>query len=189
MAKQIDSVARGLPRAIRASLVEVGTRGERLVKEGYLSGNRLAVRSGRLRASVTMAVSDAPPTMELAAGRARGAPVRYAQMLEDGGVIVPKRGKFLAIPVRGGPAMTASGVTKAGWESPRTAPVKLRFVRTVRGGILVLDKAKSSTVVYRLVRSSTIKGRHYMRDAGALVTEAFPLVLSTRIAALFGAAA
>ena len=188
MAADLQRVARGLPNAIRASLVEVGTRGERLVKEGYLSGNRLAVRSGRLRNSVTTAITDAPPTMELAAGRARGAPVRYAQVLEDGGVIVPKRGKFLAIPVRGGPATTAAGVTKAGWESPRTAPVKLRFVRTVRGGILVLDKKKSSTVVYRLVRSVKIAGRHYMRDAGALMTEAFPVVLSGRIAALFGAA-
>jgi hypothetical protein len=185
MAAQLNRVARGVPGAIRASLVEVGSRGERVVKEGYLSGNRLAVRSGRLRGSVTMAVSEGPPTMQLSAGAARGVQVKYAQVLEDGGVIVPKRGRFLAIPVRGGPACTPSGVTKAGWESPRTAPVKLRFVRTTRGGILVLDKKNSSTIVYRLVRSVKIAGRHYMRDAGALVTEAFPVVLSERIARLF----
>lgn len=188
MATQLDRVARGLPRAIRASLVEVGGRGQRLLKDGFLSGNRLAVRSGDLRNSIGMVVTDDPPTMEMAVGKARGKNLKYAAILEDGGIITPKKGKYLAIPVRGGPATTAAGVTKAGWESPRTAPIKLRFVKTARGAWLVEDRKRSTRLVYKLQRSSTIKPRHYMRDAGALVTEAFPIVLSDRISALFGAA-
>lgn len=187
MATQLARVRAAIPRTVRAALVEVGTRGERVVKEGMLSGGRLKVRSGRLRNSVTMAVSDSPVQMELGAGRARGVDVKYAAILEDGGVIVPKRGKFLAIPTPGGPACTRAGVVRAGWESPRTAPVKLRFAPTARGGVLLADKGKrgGTVVAYTLVRRVTIKARHYMRDAGALVTEAFPEVLARRIDQLF----
>jgi len=184
MAAQLQRATKGLPGAVRAALVEVGGRGQRLLKEGFLSGQRLNVRSGRLRNSVSLLVEDSPVQLELRMGRTRGADVHYAGILEEGGVITPKRGKFLAIPV--GPAVTGAGVTKGGWESPRTAPVKLRFVPTSRGGVLVtVPKRGPGKVAYVLRRSITIRARHYMRDAGAAITEAFPPVLSHRILGLF----
>jgi len=182
MQKRIDGLRSAVPAASRAALLIVGGNSTRLLKDGYLSGNRLGVRSGRLRGSVGMEVvqDGAGVSLEVFAGRA--AEVNYARIQEHGGTIRPTRGKFLAIPV--GPARTGAGVTKGGWESPRTAPVKLRF-QSIRGGsmgLLVIDGKRKSTVAYVLVRSVRIKPKHYMRDTQTAAVAAFPEVFGDQLA-------
>lgn len=162
-----------VPLAARDALGTLGQLSTAVVR-GLLSGNRLAVRSGRLRNSVGMEVKATGEGIELEVWAGRDANVRYAALQEFGGVVRPKRGRFLAIPV--GPAKTGAGVTKGGWESPRTAPVKLRFV-PIRGGTmgrLVMDQRGKSTTAYILVRSVRVKPTHYMRDTQAAAVAAFP---------------
>ena len=165
-----------VPAASKAALGTLGKRSTAVVR-GLLSGNRLAVRSNRLRNSVNMEVKATGTGIELEVWAGRDANVKYAALQEHGprgGVLRPKRGRFLAIPV--GPARTGAGVTKGGWESPRTAPVKLRFV-PIRGGTmgrLVMDQRGKSTTAYLLVRSVKIKPTHYMRDTAEAAKAAFP---------------
>ena len=143
----------GIKAEIRSSLVVVGLRAERVAKDGYLSGTRLRVRSGRLRSSVAARVetaSDAVAELHLRAGGGTGN-VRYARIHEYGGTILPIRGKGLAIPV--GRSLTAAGVSRG------------------EGG------------EFRLVRSVTLPARHYMRDTLRLAADALVPVLGERLAA------
>jgi hypothetical protein len=93
----------------------------------------------------------------------------------------------LAIPV--GPALTPAGVPR--FPSPRDV-AGLRF-QPIRGGsaaLLVKDIGRRrgrSEIWFHLVRSVTIKPKHYMRDTGEAMAAAFPAVLSERIARLMGA--
>ena len=153
----------------------MGGNAVRYLKEHELTGGSLGVRSGRLRNSVGLEMGQdaAGLTVRVFAGRGEG--VNYAGIHEHGGTITPKRGRFLAIPV--GPARTPSGVARGGWESPRTAPVKLRFV-PIRGGAMGLlvrgnsvnrygargTKKAFGQVFYVLQRSSTVTGKRFMRD-------------------------
>lgn len=171
-----------VPEASRKALGTLGHRSTEVLVRGLLSGNRLAVRSGLLRNSVGMKVTATASGYELEVFAGRDARVRYAAIQEFGGVVRPKRGRFLAIPV--GPARTGAGVTKGGWESPRTAPVKLRFV-PIRGGTmgrLVMDQRGKSTTAYLLVRSVRIKPKHYMRDTQAAAQAAFPDLFADALA-------
>lgn len=167
-----------VPAAARDALGTLGQRSTAVVV-GLLQGNRLKVRSGLLWKSVNMEVKATGAGIELEVWAGRDARVRYAALQEFGGVVRPKNGKSLAIPV--GPARTGGGVTKGGWESPRTAPVKLRYVSINRGnvnGILVIDTGKGKrakeTTAYILVKRTVIRPTHYMRDTQAAAVAAFP---------------
>jgi hypothetical protein len=167
--------------ASRKALTVVGAQSTRLLREGLLSGQRLNVRSGRLRNSVASVVTQTADggTLEVSAGR--GADVKYARILERGGTIRPTRGRFLAIPQ--GRALTGAGVTRGGWESPRTAPAKLRFVPISGGrGLLVEDRGargrERSDILYLLVQSVRIRGRFYMRTTREAARLAYPALLS-----------
>ena len=189
MVAQIRELRKAVPIEMAAAATEVGARGVRLLREGYLSGARLRVRSGRLRGTASSSVTRAFGSVALTVtvGRANDASLSYARIQEDGGTITPKRGRFLAIPV--GPALTAAGVAR--YSSPRDVP-GLRF-QPIHGGAmgrLVKDtggKRGRSETWFLLVPSVKIKGTHYMRDAGALMTAAFPGVLSERLARRLGA--
>lgn len=173
MEARLLELREAVPTAARSALGTLGQRSTAVVR-GLLSGNRLAVRSGRLRNSVGMEVKATGVGIELEVWAGRDANVKYAALQEHGGVVRPRNGRFLAIPV--GPARTGAGVTKGGWESPRTAPVKLRFV-PIRGGTmgrLVMDQRGKSTTAYLLVRSVKIKPTHYMRDTAEAAKAAFP---------------
>lgn len=186
--QHLEAVRKATAGEVRGALVEVGARGLRLLKEGYLSGGRLRVRSGRLRGSVStrLAAGFGAQVLTLSAGSSTRADLRYAGIQEEGGTIKPRRGKFLAIPL--GPAKTGAGVPR--FASPRDVP-GLRY-QPIRGGLqalLVKDgggRAARAVPWFLLVRSVRITGKHYMRDAGAAVTSAFPVVLAERIAKRIG---
>lgn len=180
-ARRLERLRAAIAPASRRALLVVGGNSTRLLREGYLSGQRLGARSGRLRNSTSMQVTQDADGVTLRVSVGRGDDVRYAAIQEYGGTIRPKRGRFLAIPV--GPAVTPAGVTRGGWESPRTAPAKLRFV-PIRGGRmarLVIDRRNRSETAYLLVRSVTIRAKHFMRDTERAAVAAFPEALSAQL--------
>lgn len=153
--------------AMRGPATRVALMIERAAKENATTSPR--VRSGRLRNSIAgsydLGLEDV--VISVTAGRARsGQDVVYARIIEEGGTVVPKNGKFLAIPV--GPALTSAGVAR--FPSPRDVP-DLRF-QPIRGGamgLLVKDypgarggRGARSEVWYVLVRSVYIRPRAYL---------------------------
>jgi len=188
--QRIRTAREKIPGLILAELRATGLRGEGLAKQ--YATERLKVRTGYLRRSIQSSVKSDGGTAELAL-RAGGGErdVRYAALQEYGGTNVPKTGKFLAIPV--GPALTASGVPK--YRSPRDVP-GLRFIPILGGkmGLLVKDYAgrgKSgrgarSEVWFRLVRSVTVTGKHYLHDGFEEARKGLEDRLHDRITTLVG---
>lgn len=80
--------------------------------------------------------------------------VRYALMMEVGGVIKPKRAKFLAIPLT--PEARIAG-------SPRRMP-GLAYVQSKNGQPMLIDST-SGDAQYLLRDSVTIPARPYLRPA------------------------
>lgn len=77
--------------------------GERMIRRisKRLSGPALKERSGRLKGSLTH--EETADSLEISAGGGPGE-VDYAAIHQYGGVIKPKKKKFLTIPFPGGPA-------------------------------------------------------------------------------------
>ena len=97
------SILKTLAREVRAA----GLRAEGQARENV--GARLQVRSGQLRRSVQADLVEEGPGALLLRLRAGGGTkeLAYARVQELGGTIRPRNGRFLAIPWRGGPALTA----------------------------------------------------------------------------------
>lgn len=146
---------------------EMGTVVEEAIglAKGRLGGAVLNTRSGNLRRSITGEV--VPTSSAAVEGKVRAGggdrDVRYARIHELGGVIVPKNGKFLAIPTN----LAPGGQTKHG---PRDVP-DLRFV-PIRGGamgLLVRERrgrhGLRSEILYILVRRVQIPKRPYMEPS------------------------
>lgn len=162
---------RGAPeRALAALTREVrkaGLRAEGAARENV--GARLRVRTGALRRSVQAdLVDEGQGTLLLRLRAGHGTrELPYARIQEEGGTVRP-RGRFLAIPWPGGPALTAGGVGR--YASPRDVP-GLRFVPTRggAGGMLIKDQGKGrgarTTIWYLLVRQVQIRGVRYLGDA------------------------
>lgn len=120
-----------------------------------------AVRSGRLRSSmgqVTTVTGDIINTLLGSMG------VIYARIQEFGGVVRPKKSKYLAIPL--GPAKTAAGVSR--YASPRDV-AGLVFFKSKKGALLLGMKTgakKGARLVpwFVLVKSVTLKPRLGLRD-------------------------
>jgi len=132
---------------------------------GPTSANSLSRRSGNLARSVGAEVRMVGPmTLRLVGFVRSTAP--YARIHEYGGVIKPKKAKFLAIPLqktRGGAASFASAM------GPRNYPGKLTFVVSKKGNLLlglVLykgGKQKGFKPLYVLKRSVYIPPRLGLR--------------------------
>jgi len=124
--------------------------GERIVRKiaKRLSGAVLDANTGRLKASLMH--KETKDTLEISAG---GGPkeVAYAAIHHFGGVIRPKKKKFLTIPFPGGPA---------------DKPVPLRasdFEDTfVAAGIIFQSQEHESVPLFILKKSVTIPARPYM---------------------------
>lgn len=110
-------------------------------------------RTGRLRRSITARVGKDKATVEM--------PGEYAPV-EFGGVIRPKRGSFLAVPV---------SASSRNLKGPRSDTAQL-FTLTSRDGRVFLASRVGGGIElrWRLMRSVTVRGRHFMtkaHDAGA----------------------
>ncbi len=141
----------------------------RLEKYGKKNATQnLNVRSGRLRASITgSALMDRNNSIVLslrAGGREHG--VKYAGIHEHGGrdgtgIIKPKKGKFLTIPVHDS-LTTGAGVAR--YASVRDVPVPLSFAQSRKGQPLLVN-SETGEVFYLLLRQVKIKKRPYLKPA------------------------
>lgn len=125
-----------------------------------LSGQILKRRTGSLARGVVGQAEINPNGLpSVRVGSLRGPSLKYAEILESGGIIRPKKAKALAIPV--GEALTPAGVSR--YASPRDFPAPLRYVPVNRGrfvGFLMREdlarRQDSVNALFLLVRSVTI---------------------------------
>jgi phage gpG-like protein len=144
-------------------LVGLTNRAETIMAADTLSGQVLKVRSGRLRGSIQGVVDKSALIGAVGSGARIGAErVKYATIHVFGGVIKPKKGKYLAIPLRA--AKTKSGATLRGNAiGPRD--FQNTFVRRSKMGSLLIFQSKGKSIVplFVLKRSVTIPRRDYIK--------------------------
>ena len=128
---------------------------------------RLTMRSRELWASIRTEVDDQHHGLvelrALAGGTWNGLRIAYARIQEEGGLVLPVHAKVLAIPV--GPALTGPGVAR--YPSARMAPNLVPIIPSEPRGNLVgwLVNKDTGETWYLWLRSTLIKGVHYLRDA------------------------
>lgn len=133
----------GVARLISRALTDVSLTGEAAAKRAATV--RLAVRSGLLRNSIRAEVRQVEGGGELALS---ASPI-YARIQEEGGTIRPKRGRYLAIPLRG----AAPGDRAGAFVFTSASGRKFLARRTEEGALILLAVLKESV---------TLKGRRYL---------------------------
>lgn len=129
-----------------------------------VGGEKLRVRSGRLRSSLGSIVIEEGESIIglIGSGVRQGDRVSYANIQETGGTIRPRVAKYLAIPLPA--ALTRAGVAK---KSPRDY-TNTFVMRSKSGSLIIAQKtgSKSGKVValFVLKKSVTIPASHYMSD-------------------------
>lgn len=162
------AAAGGLRQELMRQLLRPVLTAEALAKANATTSPK--VRGGTLRRSIASRLEEdgAAVVATLTAGKDGSSAERYARLQEQGGRIVPKNGRFLAIPVDS--LSTRAGVARV--LSPREIP-GLRFV-PIRGGaagLLVRDvagkgkKGARAEILFRLVRSVNVPATHYLGRA------------------------
>lgn len=170
LAAQLRALGQGgVSRIVQKTLVAVA-----LIGEGEAKG-RAPVRSGHLARSITGTVrqgAGGPEAVLSAGGRVEGAaPVVYAGAQEYGATIVPKRGKYLRIPLPA--AKTQAGLDR--YPTPlRISGAGLFRVQQGKAGALYLIHTPSGQPWYKLVRSVTLRARPYLRPAARVAAERMP---------------
>lgn len=140
--EQLRINLRGMPAKILKQAVKIISIGSRVLQRylrvqrmtGGTSSTRLAVRSGRLRASVVPTPILQDPN-SVSGGINVGAVYSRVHIGRRGQktVIRPKKGKYLAIPI--GEALTKAGVAKGGPTSNRWGKT---FVQKSKKGNLII---------------------------------------------------
>lgn len=157
---ELSSMGRQVALACNEGLKEGGKLAAGRVVSDYLSGQALKTRTGALRRAVdTWSVG----FLEVAVGvRPRSAVDKYAWLLSDEEkTIVPKKSKFLAIPI--GEGLTASGVAR--YSSPRE--VKDGFFVSTKGRLLFgIRRGKKGKFrpLFTLVKSVFVQGSGALYD-------------------------
>lgn len=190
----IDTLADRLREAVRTVLrpamqeaaTEAALEMESHSKE--LARVRMRVRTGNLRRSISTLTKWQSNDI-LITHRAGGGDrdVVYGAMQEYGGVIRPKHGKYLAIPV--GKALTPAGVPR--YHSPRQVP-NLVFRRSGGGNLVAgLERRsrggrKTFDILFWLVRSVTIRPKRFLRDPFESVAAELPQRLASAVVTRMG---
>lgn len=175
--KSINSKSMKLGKTARGLMRRVATDWEREMVigqfsgyyPGLTSGRKLRNRSGALRSSVKASVVGGSTLgsvgVQFTAGSAAAG---YATIQEYGGVVRPKKRKYLRVPLPA--AMTSSGVVRAGVKPIRsgsgwrTADGNPTFVRAKNGRAVVYQKKGSAVEPLFVLKGSVkIKGRLGMR--------------------------
>jgi hypothetical protein len=190
-ARLVRLAAGGLRRVIvreaRATAIEIEAKAKLNVREV------LHRRTGRLIQSINSTVEEQDSRTAIiasAGGNTGKGVVRYARMQEQGGRQTPKNGKYLRVPVQGGPALTAAGVDRFPGPLRTTAPPGFfRLIKTAQGKLfLVHDKKDRSEIWYQLLRSVNIPSRPYLKPAVEYGAERLRARLSSAVRqAVFGA--
>lgn len=165
--KKLEAMAGGgLAKVVKRNAKKAGLLGEREAKLAATLEPR--VRSGRLRSSIRHELRETSSGgLELvlrAGGGGESGIVNYAGIQEYGGTIRPTRAKNLAIPLDG--ALTGAGVPR--WPGgPRGAPMELGLAMGIGKRRLFLVDRATGEPMYLLVKSVTVRGKHFMRKGQA----------------------
>lgn len=138
-------------------------------------------RTGRLRNSVAGEYDPKSTTVTLSSGRGGANPVRYARAQEFGATILGR--PYLRIPLR--PALTGRGglVDRFAGESLRTTGIAWFAFRS-RSGELFLGRrgdvlpSGAPRAWYKLVRQTTIRGKHTITRTMAAQVRTLPRELA-----------
>lgn len=145
-----------------------------------VTGPILSRRTGHLAQSIESNISyDGDDLMaEIGSGVANKFRMPYANIHEDGGVITPKKAKYLTIPLEA--ALTRAGVPKKAsardWANT--------FIRKSKGGnLIIFQAAKSGKIIplYVLKRSVSIPGRQYLSRTVLQMRERFLMAMNGAI--------
>ncbi len=172
--RRLLTAPKALRGLVRKTLRAAALTAEGKAKQRVTGGNPLHTRSGRLRASIRSGLRKDGGTMEafVAAGGQHGSGrVAYARIHELGGIIRPKAGKYLAIPLD--PAKTPAGVAKG----PPRAFVDLVFAQT-RGGQPLLVHKETGAAWFLLRRQVKIPRRPFLGPSVREATDQLPSALS-----------
>lgn len=138
----------GVPGTIRASLEHSAALGVSKARQ------RAPRRKGDLRRSIQARVETRGRTLEASLAM----PERYAPV-EFGGTVQPKRGQFLAVPIKPATALLPGPRSDVGNMFVLTSRDGRRFLASKAGGGVDLR--------WRLMRSVTIPGQGFMQKAHA----------------------
>lgn len=149
MRKDFDALPMKLQKATQVALFRIGN-------EMRNKSIQLAPRkSGQLRRSIQMKPSS---VFSLKDRISVGSNLKYARMQDFGGVITPKSGRFLTIPLGG---------TRG---SPRNHPGGF-FITSKAGNLLYVIKTGKTGIkpLFVLKNSVTIPGKAYLRKAFSVI--------------------
>ena len=138
---------RNIPKAVRYILQAWSGDTVKLVKEG-LAGRYLNRRSGHLANSVGRRIDKAGDLTTATLGTnviGRGQDVPYARIQDEGGTIVPKRARALAVPIGGTKGL------------PRNFPNLVMIRRVGKPPLLIEKVGKAWKLRFVLLRSVTLK--------------------------------
>ena len=151
VAKLERASSRSLPGEIRKAMIIGALTAERRSKTQATSAPR--ARTGHLRRSIKAVARGVGLDSEIRLS----ANTPYAGVQEHGGTILPKKGKYLTIPL--GAAKTAAGVSRKG---ARDYP-DLFFIMSKAGKPLLVRKSGDGIEpMFLLVTSSRVPARPYL---------------------------
>lgn len=142
-----------------------------------VSGKILKVRSGRLRSSIGSIViqRNNEPVGIIGSGVRQGKRVPYADIHETGGIITPKRVRWLTIPLRA--ALTPAGVPRG-----RARDFADTFFAWSGGNLFLFQKQGQNVIpLFILKKSVNIPARRYMSRTAEEAMPAIAEIMIRRI--------
>jgi phage gpG-like protein len=139
----------------------IGEETANIVKSN-LSGRILNTRTGHLRVKTESKVVSTSDniTATIGSGVRTGGRLPYAEIHETGGVIRPKRGKHLTIPMAA--ALTAAGVPRFTARQVFSGQTPYDKGAVIGKTVFGIMKGEKPTPLFSLVKSVTIPARRYM---------------------------
>ena len=181
--QRLAEASRGgaLHKLVRGELHRLAKTAERAAKLRVTGGNPLNTRSGRLRSSIRSGVRGGTKgghkgTIEgwlRAGGSSRKGQVKYARIHEEGGVIVPRKAKWLTIPV--GPAKTKAGVARGGARSFKSLMFMPDFKDPQKAYLI---HRFSGALFFILVKRVVIPKRPFLKPSIEEAAELLPAALA-----------
>ena len=165
---KFDNVAE---KIIVRFLDKAGVEISSIIKEKFLSGQLLKVRTGRLRNSIGAKNSkDGIYKLRKSKGQVVlqvGTRVKYAKIHEFGGTIRAKKSKYLTIPINR-KLFTPTGAPRFYWNAP--GDIKRQFpnlfvIKSKNGNLLLVRKIDKKSVepYFLLKKQVNIKEKGFMR--------------------------
>lgn len=173
---------------IKGMMIKVGAVMERALKDEVSSPKGvLKRRTGRLANSIGFQVNNHLGNWqtEIGSGVRTGNRVSYANILETGGIIKPKKSRYLAIPLTA--ALTKSGAPK------KSSPMQWAstFVKRSHAGNLIIFQSQSGgriVPLYVLKKSVRIPKKEYLSETVRKMREKVFQIINNEISdALRGA--